>query len=135
MTWYKKIKISSIFSLPEEDKQIMNELNDLIITLESQYEGLQLQAHLSSGGYILIAEIKVPKELRGQGIGSSVIEEIKNFAQKYNKEIVLTPQPEKGKKKALDRFYRNLDFIHNKGRKKRYDLSSPFGPTMYWSPE
>ena len=50
------------------------------------------------------------------------------------KPIVLRPEPEPRKKKALMDFYKNLGFVANKGRKTDYTLSSPFSLTLYWKP-
>ena len=40
-----------------------------------------------------------------------------------------------GKKQALERFYKDLDFVKNKGRNIDFQLSSPISTTMYWKPE
>ena len=61
--------------------------------------------------------------------------EIKNFADKYNLIIVLSPEPDYGYKKKLNRFYKDLGFVPNQGRKKDYSLSSFFGKTMYYKPK
>jgi len=135
MSWYKIHKHSGFGDSTEEEQKINDDLQSLTDEYQSMYEGLDLHVYLSSGGYIFVRSVRVPEELRGQGIGTEIMNRIKDFAQKYNRHVVLSPEPERGKKKALDRFYRNLDFVHNKGRGKRYDLSSPFGTTMYWSPE
>jgi hypothetical protein len=42
-----------------------------------------------------------------------------NYAKKQN----LPPSAEKGKKQALDRFYKRLGFKGNKGREKDYRFS------------
>ena len=110
------------------------ELTELIHRLEAQYPGLDLW--VSETDYkVEVHKIVVPKEQRSQGIGSAIMREIQNYARKVNKPIVLSPEPERGKKKQLDNFYRSLDFVHNKGRKRDFKLSTPFGHTMYWKPQ
>ena len=59
---------------------------------------------------------------------------IQVYAQSVGKPIVLSPQPDKGKKAALERFYKNLGFVHNRGRHRDYSLSNFGGPTMLWRP-
>ena len=120
MNWYKIAQTS-------------NELKQLETALEAKYPGLDLYIW-ENKDKIEIAQIRLPKNLQGKGIGSSVIREIQQYAQKIGKVIVLMPAPESRKKKALDNFYKNLGFIANKGRHKDWQLSSFFGPTMYWKP-
>jgi GNAT superfamily N-acetyltransferase len=83
---------------------------------------------------IYISSIKIPKEHRRKGIGKDIISIIKNYAYEQQKPITLSPEAEKGYKKKLDTFYRNLGFVHNQGRNKDYSLSRTFGKTMYWKP-
>ena len=94
----------------------------------------ELIIHINSNGSLYIKVIRVQKEYRGQGIGSKVIEFIKKFADEYGLIISLSPEPESGYKSKLDKFYKNLGFIANKGRHKDYQLSSPFGKSMYRRP-
>ena len=49
--------------------------------------------------------------------------------------IVVMPEAERGRKSDLERFYRNLGFVRNRGRNMDYTLSSPLAGTMYWRPE
>jgi GNAT superfamily N-acetyltransferase len=111
-----------------------DELQQLVQSLEQQYPGLDLHAFETIYS-VEVAQIKVPEELQGQGIGTGVIKAIQSFAQKLGKPIVVIPSPERGKKAALNRFYRQQGFTHNKGRNQDYRLSKPFGPTMYWKPK
>ena len=66
---------------------------------------------------------------------SEIVRKIQQYAQSVGKPIVLSPEPEKGKKAALERFYKNLGFVHNRGRHRDYRLSSFGGPTMLWHPQ
>jgi len=121
MHWYKKSQT--------------DELQVLRQKLKTQYPGLELDLWKKNNNSVELASIEVPQELRNQGIGTDVIQQIKDYAQKNNLSIVLRPEPNKGKKGALDRFYRRLDFIPNKGRNMDYTLSAPFAKTMYWKPK
>lgn len=84
---------------------------------------------------IKLDKIYIPKELRGQGIGTEIITALKEYSGKVNKPIVLNPEPEKGKKGALQRFYERNEFVDNAGRKKDYDLTDTFSRTMYYKPK
>lgn len=129
MNWYKKAQFGR--PIPHND-----ELQALTESLEGKYPGLQLHAFVSCSGYVEISLIRVlPIENRNQGIGTKVIQAIKDFAQSINLPVVLRPSAESRKKKKLDDFYRNLDFVHNKGRKRDHRLDTLFAPTMSWKPK
>lgn len=83
---------------------------------------------------IEITNIKIPKEYRGQGAGTEIIKAIQGYAKTIGKPIVLRPEAEKGYKQGLERFYKRLGFVHNRGRKLDFTLSSPVARTMYWRP-
>ena len=125
MGWYNLLKISNNI-----------ELQNLRNSLKSKYPGLELDVwERQSDGVVEIAHIIVPKDMRSGGIGTAVIKEIQEYAKSLGKPIVLSPSPEKRKKKSLDDFYKNLGFVTNKGRKMDYQLSTPFSRTMYWKPK
>lgn len=84
---------------------------------------------------IKLDKIEVPKELRNKGIGSSIIRDIKEYSEETGKPVVLNPEPEKGKKGALERFYKSRGFVDNTGRNKDYDLTDTFSRTMYFKPK
>ena len=113
--------------------QLTPELSSIIDGFSAQIPGLYLWAY-ETDRKVELKEIKVPPEQRNQGLGGQIIEAIKDYARRVGKPVVLSPQPEFGKKKALDRFYRNHGFVYNRGRNKDYEISSFFGPTMYWRP-
>lgn len=111
-----------------------NDLVRLLRSLMDRYPQLEDLFAYEDDYKVKLDSIKVKPNFRGQGIGSAVLEELKQFAASVSKPLVLVPEPEKRKKEALDRFYRRAGFVHNKGRNKDYKLSSTFAPTMYWKP-
>ena len=128
MSWYKKAQ--------DETEKIKASLAELTSSLRSRYPVEQLDTWYSSvKGYIELASIRLPPEEQNKGIGHQIIQELQQFAQSVNKPIVLIPESQPRKKSALDRFYKDLGFVHNKGRKRNYQFSQPFAPTMYWTPE
>jgi len=120
------------FKLWTEDNE---ELQQLVRDLKAQYPQLKDLWAWETDQMIELANITVHKEHRDEGIGSTVIRAIQEYATRANKPVVVRPEPEPRKKAALKRFYRNLGFVENKGRHKDYTLSTIFATTMYWRPE
>lgn len=81
---------------------------------------------------IHLSSIKIPKELRGQGIGTSFMEVLTNYADKVQKVITLSPSTDFGASSVsrLKNFYKRFGFVENKGRNKDFTISD----TMYREP-
>jgi GNAT superfamily N-acetyltransferase len=118
MNWYKRANLSL-------------ELSRILDEIRSLYNGIDLSVW-EDDQRIELEIIEVPRDMRGQGIGSAVIRRLQDYALSVDKPIVLRPSPERGKKEALDRFYKGLGFVNNRGRHMDYELSSPMARTMYW---
>tara|TARA_R110000824_G_scaffold303003_1_gene490806 strand:+ start:65 stop:463 length:399 start_codon:yes stop_codon:yes gene_type:complete len=70
---------------------------------------------------ITLESIVVPKEHRGTGVGTLVMNKIVEWAEANDVIISLTPSSDFGGKVArLKKFYSNFGFVPNKGRKKEY---------------
>lgn len=68
-----------------------------------------------------LSRIVVPKELRGQGIGSSVMQDLINYADESGKQVRLSPTSDfGGSVSRLKDFYKNFGFVENKGRNKDF---------------
>ena len=117
--WYK-------FAKSQDDIQ---KLVDFFL---AKYPGLALRIN-EYENKIKLEKIFLPVALRNQGIGTEIISAIKEYSQKVGKPIVLNPEPEKGKKGALQRFYERNDFVNNAGRNMDYGLSE-FSRTMLYKP-
>ena len=48
--------------------------------------------------------------------------------------VILSPKAERGQKDNLRRFYHDLGFRPNRGRKSRSDLGGAFGGEWIWFP-
>lgn len=107
------------------------DLKSLVSEIETEYPFIDLYVYETPYS-IELANIKLPPEVRNQGIGTKIIQRLQQYAKEVQKPIVLTPEAERGKKKKLDKFYKNLDFVHNKGKNRDYRLSKTFAPTMLW---
>lgn len=108
----------------------MNPFEDFLDEIQILYPDVRIFAHEGNNN-IKISSLLVPKEQRGKGIGTDIIKKIKEYAQKVNKTVTLSPVPEKGYKAKLTTFYKDLGFVQNKGRNR----DSRISPTMYWKPE
>ena len=119
--WYK-------FARSQDDIQ---KLVDFFL---AKYPGLALRIN-EYENKIKLEKIFLPLALRNQGIGTEIISAIKEYSQKVGKPIVLNPEPEKGKKGALQRFYERNEFVNNAGRNRDYGLSDAFSTTMLYKPK
>ena len=115
-------------------EQFARPLDELVQNLRQKYPGLSLWAS-EHDNRINVGEIVVPPSLRSQGIGSAVLAEIKKYAQSVGKAVTLSPEPARGKKSALEKFYKKNGFTWNTGNKKDFSLASFFGRNMVWRPE
>lgn len=84
-------------------------LEQLEKSLSQKYKGLRLITD-ESDDYIKLTSINVTKADRGKGIGAKVIHELQKYAQQKGKPIILTAEPEAGKKSALESFYKSHGF-------------------------
>ena len=74
-----------------------NEIQDLINFFSNKYPEIVLRIN-EYDNKIKLDKIYIPKELRGQGIGTEIITALKEYSQKVGKPIVLNPEPEKATK-------------------------------------
>ena len=109
------------------------EFNKYLVSKYPQLEDLSFHSNYDDR-VLHLSIIRIKKGERGKGIGREIINSIKQFADENNLIITLSPEPEPRYKKKLDNFYRDSGFIHNRGRKKDYSLSSFYGPTMIRRP-
>ena len=119
MNWYKKAE------QPEELKAIMNKWRSQGITL---YVFEQIDK-------IILDSIIVPKEIRKQGIGSQIMQELINYSDRVGKRLELSLGQKADyqgttSKKRLINFYKRFNFIENKGRNKDFTTNK----TMYREP-
>jgi len=110
-------------------KHILEQIDNLQARLTRLYDLDQLW--LTEGPkHIEVHSLRVKPDNQGQGIGAQVIDQIKNYAAKTNKRVILFAEPDKGKKTALDRFYKSHGF-KKPGRSRDYSLPKH---THMWRP-
>lgn len=71
---------------------------------------------------ITLSKIVVPKEKRGKGVGHEAIKELTDYADKNKKRVLLSPDTSFGgtSTKRLKDFYKEHEFIENKGRNRDF---------------
>jgi predicted GNAT family acetyltransferase len=74
---------------------------------------------------LFLSKIEVPKEMRKQGVGSEVMQQLSEFADQQGKTIALSPSTDFGASSVsrLKDFYKRFGFIENKGRNKDFSIS------------
>ena len=127
----KKYKVC--FPMWYKFAQSQDDIQKLVDFFLQKYPSLVLRIN-EYENKIKLEKISVPAALRNQGIGTEIINVLKEYSKRVSKPIVLNPEPEKGKKGALQRFYERNEFVDNTGRKKDYDLTDTFSRTMYYKP-
>ena len=127
---FKKYKVC--FPMWYKFALFQDEIQKLVDLFLAKYPGLALRIN-EYENKIKLEKIFLPLALRNQGIGTEIISAIKEYSQKVGKPIVLNPEPEKGKKGALQRFYERNKFVNNAGRNRDYGLSE-FTRTMLYKP-
>jgi GNAT superfamily N-acetyltransferase len=77
-----------------------------------------------SHGRLVISKIAVPKDQRGQGAGSAVMQELTEFADRNGMTLALNASTDFGGNKAgLERFYGRHGFESNLGRKRDFEIT------------
>lgn len=76
--------------------------------------------------------IKVPDTSQNQGIGSKIIQILQKYAANASKAIVIEQMPQKGKIRALKRFYSRHGFVRNAGDDFVLSYHRKWAETWYW---
>ena len=96
---------------------------ELSAELEAQYPGLKLGL-IGSGDRVTLSRITLPKEGRGQGAGTAVMNAVVQWADSNGKTVALTPSGDfGGSKSRLPGFYKRFGFVDNKGKNRDFEIS------------
>lgn len=116
-------------------KQYIQESSDLdAIEDYASSKNVKLSAsHNKNLNSINLSQMVVPKENRGKGIGSDIMNRLKSHADANKMRITLTPSTDFGASSVnrLKKFYKKHGFIENKGKNKDHAISD----SMYRNPE
>lgn len=101
------------------------ESDDPWLHLRSKYrnQGIDVDIYNSNHNISSLSLLKIPKELRGQGIAKTIMKEICKEADRLNITLSLTPTNEFGasKSKLID-FYKSFGFVNNNGKHKDFRI-------------
>ena len=116
---------------PEEEEKINQGLEEMRQRWKN--DGVDSFTFLRANGDIHLGRISMPKEQRGQGIGTAKMNELLDFAQKNGVRVSLTPGTDYGgsSESRLVKFYKSLGFVMNKGRNQDFTVSDK----MLWTPK
>jgi len=127
------INLTTLVEQYAEDTAIAKKTQQFRHFLTNQYVGKieELYFYITNQLDVLhVSNLRIKKEFRGKGIGSSIMNQLKKFADENKLIITLSPEADRGYKAKLNKFYRSHGFVWNKGRKKDYRISSFYGPNM-----
>lgn len=133
----KLIPLSERFNMGTGDIRFMpsreehqNELDQF--SDKWKQSGVRISPTISSNGNIRPNVIVVPKQSRKQGIGTSVMEELVEIADKQGRRISISPSTDFGGSSVnrLKDFYSRFGFVENKGKNKDFTIRE----TMYREP-
>jgi predicted GNAT family N-acyltransferase len=97
--------------------------------LREKYPDVKLD--LSGDDRLYLGRIVVPKDKRGQGVGSSVMSDLVKRADEAGVPVDLSPSSDFGGSVGrLKDFYKRFGFVENKGRNKDFSISE----SMYRQP-
>ena len=110
-------------------EDILEENIDTLDKIVKKYEAKNVNLHVydDGKGTITLSTIRVPRDERGQGIGSAFMEELCAYADRTKNDIELNlgdkEAGETTSKGRLIEFYKRFGFVRNMGRKKDYSRS------------
>ena len=87
-----------------------------------------IDVHKSEKGKLItIHKMVVPKEKRGQGLGTQYMKKLTEEADAKGKKIALTPSKDfGGNVSKLKKFYKSHGFEENKGKKRDFEISESY---------
>ena len=85
--------------------------------LSQKYPGVKVSLQPERDGGMTLSQLVVPKDMRGQGVGTQIMQEILQYADENGARVGLTPSDAwGGNVKRLGQFYSRLGFEPNRGR-------------------
>jgi len=95
--------------------------NELISKYSDCLKGLDIYENKTS---LRLSRIIVKEECRGSGIGTNIMNDLVEYADKNKQIITLTPSSDfGGNKNRLIQFYKRFGFKHNKGVHKSFEYT------------
>ena len=108
------------------EKREKTQDGDTLDNISDKYQKYGVESDLMDTRHgIELSRIVVPKEKRGEGIGSEFMSDLISHADRKGKRIVLTPAKDFGASSVerLKEFYKRHGFVENKGKNKDFAIS------------
>jgi hypothetical protein len=105
----------------------MDDLHTERDAIETRWQQLGVKIDTSVYGKTLdVSRIVVPKQSRGEGLGTRAMTDLTNLADKYGMQMSLSPSTDFGGSSVdrLKKFYKRFGFVENKGRNKDFTISA-----------
>lgn len=123
----------------QQSQHLLSIVNSFANSIKSKYDitSFDLSCDNRLENVICLESIEIPRKYRGRGVGTKIMNELIDFADKYGLLIYLSladKNRETGttSKERLRRFYSRFGFVSNRNRNKKYDLS--LYASMYRNP-
>lgn len=99
--------------------------NDSLARVREEWDRAGVSNSVSeNNGVITVSKIIVPKDERGKGIGSAAMARLTEYADATGQRIALSPSADfGGSKPRLEKFYKAMGFLPNKGRSRDLSVS------------
>lgn len=98
-------------------------LDDLKADLAARYPDVKLDL-FGKGDKLYLSRIVVPKDGRGAGAGTAIMQAITAFADANGKTVTLSPSGDfGGTVSRLKDFYKSFGFVENKGKRRDFEIS------------
>jgi len=89
--------------------------------LTQKYPGVKISLQPARDGGMTLSQLVVPNDMRGQGVGTQIMQEILQYADQNGARVGLTPSDAwGGNVKRLEQFYSRLGFEPNRGRTRDF---------------
>lgn len=112
--------VSILKNLGEEQSNGKVQLTENLEDTLSQKYSVNLEIY-EYDDYVELKKIVVPKDKRGEGIGSDVIEELIKYCKDNQKDLFVTPSAAFGGSVGrLTKFYKSFGFKDNKGKNRDF---------------
>lgn len=94
-------------------EEFINEGQFVLRDLEDKYD-IDLDLY-DNGKFLELSRIVIPKDKRGEGIGSEIMKQINAYADSKSLKIYLTPSKDFGATSTsrLEKFYKDHGFVKN----------------------
>lgn len=98
--------------------------DDVEAILTAKYPGLKISITESPSRGITLNRIEIPKDMRNQGIGTKVMQDLLAEADRKGVVVSLSPSGDfGGSVSRLKKFYERFGFLPNKGKTADYSIS------------